>query len=309
MRIRTSRQAAACAALALLAAPPVQAQTREDLMAAHRGGTLRLVAHTAGGTIDPQINYTAQYWQLFQFVYDGLVTFKKAGGIAGAEIVPDLAEAIPAPQDEGKTYVFKLRDGIAFSDGSPVTVADVVASFPAHLQGLGAHLGHVLQRHRGGGRLPRHARGLHASGRRGGRRGGADRDLPPDPARPGVPGQDRGAACGDPAGIDARGRRGREADPGHRALRVHGLQPQRIPDDGAQPPLQGVERRRPARRLRRRHRLPVRPHRRGRGHGGAERAGRLDVRPAPHRPGWPRSGRRTPTRSTSTRSPPSGMRR
>ena len=98
-------------------------------MTAHRGGTLRLVAHTAGGTIDPQINYTSQYWQLFQFTYDGLVTFKKAGGIEGADIVPDLAEAVPAPTDDGKTYEFKLRSGIKFSDGSDVTVADVVASF------------------------------------------------------------------------------------------------------------------------------------------------------------------------------------
>jgi peptide/nickel transport system substrate-binding protein len=98
-------------------------------MAAHRGGTLQLVAHTAGGTIDPQINYTAQYWQLFQFVYDGLLAFKKADGAEGGVLVPDLAEAIPEPQDGGMTYVFKLRDGIKYSDGRDVTVADVVASF------------------------------------------------------------------------------------------------------------------------------------------------------------------------------------
>ncbi|MEZ5793222.1 ABC transporter substrate-binding protein [Albidovulum sp.] len=106
-----------------------QAETRQEQMAAHRGGTLQLVAHTAGGTIDPQINYTSQYWQLFQFVYDGLLTFKKADGAEGGVLVPDLAEAIPEPQDGGMTYVFKLRDGIKFSDGREVTVADVVASF------------------------------------------------------------------------------------------------------------------------------------------------------------------------------------
>ena len=128
MSIRRRHLATACAVLALMASQG-QAQSRAELMEAHRGGTLKLVAHTAGGTIDPQINYTAQYWQLFQFAYDGLVTFKKAGGIEGAEIVPDLAEAVPAPTDDGRTYTFKLRDGIVFSDGTPVTVADVVASY------------------------------------------------------------------------------------------------------------------------------------------------------------------------------------
>ena len=96
---------------------------------AHRGGTLHLVANAAGGTIDPQINYTQQYWQLFQDVYDGLLAFKKVDGADSTTIVPDLAESVPSPTNDGKTYVFKLRKGITFSDGSPVTVPDVVASF------------------------------------------------------------------------------------------------------------------------------------------------------------------------------------
>ena len=95
----------------------------------HRGGTMRLVAASAGGTLDPQINYTLQYWQLYQSMYDGLVTFKHAAGSEGFIIVPDLAEEMPAPQDGGKTYVFKLRKGIKFSNGQDLTVKDVVASF------------------------------------------------------------------------------------------------------------------------------------------------------------------------------------
>src|SRR5271154_2912573 len=30
--------------------------------AAHEGGTLHLLAQAAGGTLDPQVNYTLQYW-------------------------------------------------------------------------------------------------------------------------------------------------------------------------------------------------------------------------------------------------------
>lgn len=95
----------------------------------HRGGTMRLLSRSAGGTLDPHINYTLQYWQLYQPVYDGLVTFKKAPGAEGFKIVADLAEEVPKPENDGKTYVFKLRKGIKFSDGREVGVKDVVASF------------------------------------------------------------------------------------------------------------------------------------------------------------------------------------
>ena len=125
---RLPSMALACAALAATAAPG-SAETRAEQMQAHRGGAMRLVAHTAGGTIDPHINYTLQYWQIYPLVYDGLLAFKKAAGIDGADVVPDLAEALPEPQDDGTTYVFKLRKGIKFSNGDEVTVADVVASF------------------------------------------------------------------------------------------------------------------------------------------------------------------------------------
>ncbi len=106
------------------AASPSQAGTEQ-----HRGGTMRLVAASAAGSFDPQINYTLQYWQLYQSLYDGLVTFKHAAGSDGFTIVPDLAEALPKPTNDGKTYVFKLRKGIKFSNGQEVTVKDVVASF------------------------------------------------------------------------------------------------------------------------------------------------------------------------------------
>ena len=102
---------------------------RPALMKQHRGGTLKLVAKAAGGTIDPHVNYTLQYWQLYQATYDGLLGFEKAGGNAAFTVVPDLATAIPTPTNGGKTWTFKLRNGIKFSNGQPVTTNDVVASF------------------------------------------------------------------------------------------------------------------------------------------------------------------------------------
>lgn len=93
-----------------------------------RGGTLRILARAGAGTLDPHINYTAQYFQTEAFVYDGLVNFKKANGAEGNVVVSDLAEAMPTISPDGKTYTFKLRKGIKFSNGKEVTVDDVAAS-------------------------------------------------------------------------------------------------------------------------------------------------------------------------------------
>ncbi len=95
----------------------------------HQGGTLHLVAKSAGGTLDPKVNYTLQYWQLYQATYDGLLAFTKQAGDASFTVVPDLAESMPKVTNGDKTYTFTLRKGIKFSDGSPVTTDDVVASF------------------------------------------------------------------------------------------------------------------------------------------------------------------------------------
>jgi peptide/nickel transport system substrate-binding protein len=129
----TSLKRAGLVAAALLAQTALysgaHAEDRAQLMQEHRGGTMTLSAVSAAGTVDPMINYTAQFWQVFQMTYDGLLKFKQADRKEGFEIVPDLAEALPEPQDDGKTYVFKLRKGIKFSNGKDVTASDVVASF------------------------------------------------------------------------------------------------------------------------------------------------------------------------------------
>jgi peptide/nickel transport system substrate-binding protein len=127
---QTSKAALLAALIAGCAAPmTARAGTADPSFAKHAGGTLRLVAASAAGTLDPQVNYTNQYWQTLIAVYDGLVTFQKTGGQASNNVVADLAVAVPKPTDGGKTYVFTLRKGIKFSNGQPVTPADVVASF------------------------------------------------------------------------------------------------------------------------------------------------------------------------------------
>ncbi len=45
------------------------------------------------------------------------------------DFVCDLCPAMPQPTDNGKTYTFTIRGGVKFHDGSPLTAADVAASW------------------------------------------------------------------------------------------------------------------------------------------------------------------------------------
>jgi peptide/nickel transport system substrate-binding protein len=89
----------------------------------HMGGTMVLAWNGIGSSIDPAVDYD-QNWTLLNLIYDGLLTWKKVGGSDGNTLVPDLAQQIPQATDGGKTYVFHLRPGIAYSNGTPVKASD-----------------------------------------------------------------------------------------------------------------------------------------------------------------------------------------
>jgi len=96
----------------------------------HRGGTLRVGYATDDfeqpgfGPFDPAVAPYADHWELVSMIGDGLVTYRKAGGTAGLQVVPDLAVAMPTISDGGRTYTFQLRRGIRYSNGRPVRASD-----------------------------------------------------------------------------------------------------------------------------------------------------------------------------------------
>ncbi len=61
-------------------------------------------------------------------LFDGLVSRD-----AKLNLVPALAEALPTVGDSGRTYTFKLRPGVKFHDGQPLTADDVVFTYQAIL--------------------------------------------------------------------------------------------------------------------------------------------------------------------------------
>ena len=104
--------------------------TTLDDASSHRGGTLRVSTSEVSecACFDPADYPSVAGWQFLDLVYDGLVAYRRVGYPAGNMLVGDLARAVPRPSPDGRTYVFRLRPGLRFSDGRPLRPRDVRAS-------------------------------------------------------------------------------------------------------------------------------------------------------------------------------------
>jgi len=91
-----------------------------------KGGTLKLVNNADPDSWDPARAYYAYVWNFMKGYYvRTLLTNQSKPGEDGLKLVPDLADSVPTPTDGGKTYTFKLKSGVKFEDGSPVTSKDI----------------------------------------------------------------------------------------------------------------------------------------------------------------------------------------
>jgi peptide/nickel transport system substrate-binding protein len=61
--------------------------------------------------------------------YSVLIRVNPDNPSSTTDFVCDLCTAMPTPSDGGKTYTFKIRTGVIFHDGTPLTAADVAASW------------------------------------------------------------------------------------------------------------------------------------------------------------------------------------
>lgn len=94
----------------------------------HRGGTLIILTPDNPGSVDTAINYGTGWAELI-LTHDGLVAFRKVGGAKGGELVPDLASALPKASNGGRTYTFRIRSGIRYSDGTTLKASDFTNVF------------------------------------------------------------------------------------------------------------------------------------------------------------------------------------
>src|SRR6516165_10709928 len=61
--------------------------------------------------------------------YSVLIRINPEEPSSTTDFVCDLCTEMPQPIDGGKTYTFKIRDQVKWHDGSPLTAADVAASW------------------------------------------------------------------------------------------------------------------------------------------------------------------------------------
>lgn len=122
---RKIRGFAASLALCLLltGCKDASARTDSENMARSEDGTAGYltIATYEPDTTDPQC--TSDYYTVALNVFDRLVEMRSDGS-GTARVVPSLAESWEIT-DEGHVYTFRLREGVTFSNGAPLTASDV----------------------------------------------------------------------------------------------------------------------------------------------------------------------------------------
>ncbi|MDH6623979.1 peptide/nickel transport system substrate-binding protein [Streptomyces sp. LBL] len=92
---------------------------------AKKGGTLKFGGAQDADSWDTTRGYYGFMWNFARYYSRQLVTGKAESGSAGAEITPDLAVSTAKVTNDGKTYTYKLREGVTWEDGKPITSKDV----------------------------------------------------------------------------------------------------------------------------------------------------------------------------------------
>ncbi len=88
-----------------------------------KGGTLTVLVSSTSTNFDPAKSQSLAITSL-ALVHRRLTSWKVESG-KPAELVPDLATDVGSTSDGGTTWTFTLKDGLLFSDGSPIRAADV----------------------------------------------------------------------------------------------------------------------------------------------------------------------------------------
>jgi peptide/nickel transport system substrate-binding protein len=121
MLVKAAPVATAVCALCLAACNSGDAGPGGD---AKTGGSITIAQAAAPDSLDPALAYSRQAAQAHWLVYPGLVTYKHEEGEEGSKLIPAAARSMPRVLQDGETYIFQLRRGLSYSDGTPVRASD-----------------------------------------------------------------------------------------------------------------------------------------------------------------------------------------
>ncbi|MFF4161161.1 ABC transporter substrate-binding protein [Streptomyces sp. NPDC001678] len=109
-----------------------------------KGGTLTVLNRAPQKQFDPARLYTSGGGNIPSLVYRTLTTRNRENGAEGTKVVPDLATDTGTASDDAKTWTYRLKDGLKYEDGTPITSADikygVERSFAPELSGGAPYL-------------------------------------------------------------------------------------------------------------------------------------------------------------------------
>ena len=95
-----------------------------------RGGTLTyMIPADAPPSLDGHRETTYATVHAAAPFYSVLIRINPMNPSSPDDFVCDLCTEMPKPIDDGKTWTFKIRDGVKWHDGSPLTADDVAASW------------------------------------------------------------------------------------------------------------------------------------------------------------------------------------
>jgi peptide/nickel transport system substrate-binding protein len=90
-----------------------------------KGGTVVYEHSDVPDSFDPGNTYYAYIYNFSRLYGRPLTTFQPAAGEEGNKLVPDLAESLGQPGADGLSWTYKIRAGLKFDDGTPITSKDV----------------------------------------------------------------------------------------------------------------------------------------------------------------------------------------
>jgi peptide/nickel transport system substrate-binding protein len=88
------------------------------------GGEFVVAFSSQPDFLDPAQSYLVDGWVAMWPVYLTPVGYKHVEGPEGSELTPLLAEELPKASMGGRVYSFRFRDGIEYSDGTPLKASD-----------------------------------------------------------------------------------------------------------------------------------------------------------------------------------------
>jgi peptide/nickel transport system substrate-binding protein len=89
-----------------------------------KGGTARVLSKTEFESLDPANNYQSDSMATGRLIYRTLTFIKDTPG-EEVSVQPDLAESLGTPSDQGRTWTYRLRPGLKYEDGRPITAQDI----------------------------------------------------------------------------------------------------------------------------------------------------------------------------------------